>query len=121
MADYTQDAADALAAVADAGAAVTFTFTTPGTYDESTDTWSTPTTDTVTGSAIEIPGNPMTYQALSLVRSKAPSLFFAPDTYGDLPDAGYVVTWGGVAYTVKDVQPLQPDGMAIAATIVVAV
>lgn len=121
MADYTQTHADALADVADAGASVTFTFTSPGTYDATTDTWSTPTTTTVTGSAVEVKGNPDTYERLSLVHSSAPSLFFTPDTYGSLPRPGYTVTWNSIAYTVKDVDPLAPDGTPIAATIVVGV
>lgn len=121
MGNYASDHSDALATVADAGAAATFTLTSPGTYDESTGTWSTPTTSTVTGSAVEVGGDPDTYERLSLIRSSAPSLFFTPDTYGSLPTVGYTVTWGGVSYTVKDVLPLSPDGTAIAATILVAV
>lgn len=120
MADYTTDHADALADVTDAGAAVTFTLQSPGTYNESTDTWTTGATTTVSGYAVEVKADPDTYERLSLVRSQAPSLFFTPTTYGDLPTPGYSVPWGGKTYTVKDVAPLSPDGTAIAATVVIA-
>ena len=62
---------------------------------------------------------------------------FVPTTYGDVPDLGYTTTWGGetrrwadtfgwgdvktqsFVYTVKQVQPLAPDGTVIMARIVV--
>lgn len=121
MGNYAETHAGALADVADAGAAVTFSLTTPGTYDAATDTYTTPTTATVAGFAIEVAGDPDTYKALSLVRSSAPSLFFTPSTYGALPAVGYTVTWNSIVYTVRDVSPLSPDGTPIAATIVVSV
>lgn len=121
MGKYADTHASALLDVAEAGSAVTFTHATPGTYDATTDTYTTPTTTTVTGYAIEVAGDPDTYKALSLVRSSAPALFFMPDTYGSLPNVGDTVTWNSTAYTVRDVSPLAPDGTAIGATIVVSV
>ncbi len=38
-----------------------------------------------------------------------------------MPKPGYAVTWGGKDYTVRDVTPLSPDGVAIAASVVVSV
>lgn len=120
MADYAADHADALASVADAGAAVTFTLESPGTYVEATDTFTPTTMTTCSGYAIEVAGNPETYDRLSLVLSSAPSLFFTPSTYGDLPRPGYGTIWNAKPYTVKDVLPLAPNGPAIAATVVIA-
>lgn len=120
MSDYSVDHASTLLDVADAGAAVTFSYTTAGTYDPLTDTTSGAEAATVTGSAIESKSSPIRYQALGLVQSEAPTLFFVPDTYGEIPPLGATVTWGGIDYTVKDVDPLAPAGVAIAASIVVA-
>lgn len=120
MVDYTSIHANALSAVQGAGASVTFSLTTPGTYDSATDTWSSPSTLTVTGSAVQIAGDPDTYDRLKLIRSIAPSLFFTPDTLGDLPAPGYKAAWASDNYVVRDVQPLAPNGTAVAATVVIA-
>lgn len=120
MSDYTTVHANALSAVQGAGASVTFTHTSPGAYDDATDTYSTPTTSTVTGSAVQVAGDPDAYDRLSLIRSVAPSLFFTPDTLGALPAPGDSASWGSDTYVVKDVQALSPNGTAIAATVVIA-
>ena len=119
-ASYATEHAGAYADVLAAGAAVTFSAITPGTYDGATDTWSTPTTATVAGAAVRVRGNPLTYQALELVQGEAPTLLFAPATYGALPALGAAVTWGGVVYTVRSVEPVSPSGSAILARVVVA-
>lgn len=120
MSIYTSDHAGALADLAEAGASVTFTFASPGTYTASTGLFSGDTTTTVTGAAIRIAGNPLRYQALGLTQTEAPTLLFAPTTFGSLPVLGASVTFGGVTYTVRDVEPLALDGTAILANIVVA-
>ena len=120
MTDYSADHASALVDVADAGTAVTFTRATPGTYDGTTDTWTAASATTVTGSAVEDTPNKDVYDALSLTQSSARTLFFVPDTYGALPLPGYGVTWAGAHYTVRAVDPIAPDGIAIAASIVVS-
>ena len=120
MSQYAATHARAYATVARKGAAVTFTRTTPGTYDPATDTTSAPTITTITGSAVRVTGSPDTYRALSLIESQAPTLLFAPATYGSLPKQGDKVVWGGVTLTVKDVSPLEPDGTPITANIVVS-
>jgi hypothetical protein len=82
----------------------------------------TPTTSTVTGSAIQVRGDPDTYKRLELIRSQAPTLFFTPTTYGELPAPGDTVVWpatNGQTYTVRDVDPIAPDGVAIAARVVI--
>ena len=98
--------------------AVTFTRTTQGSYDPETDT-ATKTTTTVTGRAMRVRGNPHRYDALGLVESKAPTLFFVPQTYGETPAPGDVVTWESEQYTARDVLPIAPDGVTIAARIII--
>lgn len=120
MSDYTADHAGALADVTADGAAVTFTLQVPGPHDPATGTFAAGTTTTVTGSAIQLDARPETYRALGLVETEARTLFFTPTTYGSLPALKSSVTWGGVAYTVRDVAPLAPDGFAIAAEVTVA-
>lgn len=110
---YATDHADALADVTDAGAAITWSITTPGTYDETTDTYTTPVTTSCAGSAIEVDGDPNEYRDLELIQSNPVTLFFTPTTYGDMPSLGMTGTWGGVARTVKKVRRLSPDGTAI--------
>ena len=116
---YEADHAGALADVTEAGAAVTFTNASPGTYDAATGVWVTPVETTVTGYAIRTRGNPDDYRELSLVESKAPTLLFTPDTFGEVPDLGYTVVWSGTTFTAKMVTPLEPDGNAILARIVI--
>jgi hypothetical protein len=120
---YATTHASASRTVASKGAAVSFTLTTPGTYDASTDTYTTPTTATVNGSAVRVAAKASAdvqkYAALGLVQSEAPCLFFTPTTYGSLPLPGYQVTWNSIVYTARDVDPIAPNGVAIAARIVV--
>ena len=117
---YADDATGARNDLADAGASVTFTQQTPGVYDEATDTFTGAATVTVAGSAVEVGGDPNVYAALELVQSEAPTLLFSSSTYGALPALGASVTWGGAVYTVRSVDAVAPDGVAILATIVVA-
>jgi hypothetical protein len=116
---YAATHARAAALVARKGAAVTFTLSSPGTYDATTDTYSTPTTSTVAGHAVRVSGNPIKYQSLGLVQSEAPTLLFAPSTFGSQPSLGMTTSWGGVTYTVADVEPVEPDGNAIVCEVVV--
>ena len=100
--------------------AVTFTHTLPGTYDAGTGVWSTPTTETVSGPAMQVSGDPDVYRDLSLVEAEAPTLFWAPNTYGDAaPGLGWTVTWANTVYTVRSVQVLAPDGVVITARLVI--
>lgn len=99
---------------------LTFTRTTL-TYNEATDT-NTEVDTTITGSAIQVKGDPQKYRDLGLVLSTMPTLLFAADTYGDAVEPGDVVTWpetGGSAYTVKDVDPVAPDGVYIVARVII--
>ena len=98
--------------------AVTFTRTAQGSYDAATDT-ATLSTSTIVGTAVQVQGDPHRYAALGLVESKAPTLIFVPNTYGDTPEPGDVVTWQSQEYTVRDVTPAAPDGVTIAARVII--
>ncbi|MBA3890494.1 MAG: hypothetical protein H0X64_08180 [Gemmatimonadaceae bacterium] len=121
---YAAEHADALAELRAAGAPVTFTSWTPGVYDPSTATRSARVPITVTGYALRVkPSSQLDrakYQALELITSEAVTLLFAPDEYGRLPELGATADFAGVRYTVRDREPIAPDGVAIMARIVVA-
>jgi hypothetical protein len=117
---YATDHADALLDVADAGEAITFTLSSPGTYDATTDTYTSASTSTIAGYAIQDEGDPEQYKALDLIEAAAPTLFFTPSTYGTLPDERYTGVWNSETYTVRSVSPIAPDGTAIAARIVIS-
>ena len=116
---YTADHAGALADVADAGAPVSFAFTSPGT--EQTDgTFSSGTTTTVNGQATEEGGDAEEYRRLSLAPSAAPRLFFVPTTEGDTPAVGASCTWGGTAYIARSVKAYRPAGLTLFAYVIIA-
>lgn len=102
------------------GAPVSFSMTTAGSYDATTDTSSAPATVTVAGKAMQIEGDPDLYKSLELIESENPTLLFQPDTPGQLPALGSSVSWGGHSFTVKNITPLAMDGTATAARIVVS-
>lgn len=116
---YAADSASALEDVRAAGANVEFTLAV-NTYDPATDATTPGAPIVVTGAAIRVKGNPLVYQRLSLIESEAPTLFVVPDVYGRFPPLTASVTWGGIGYTVKNVDPVAPDGVAIAARVVIA-
>lgn len=117
---YATDHASALADISAAGAAVTFTRAKSTIYVAETDANYAVTPTSIPGFAVRVRGNPLKYQALSLIQSEAPALLFAPSTLGGLPLPGDTVTWGGEVYTVRDVDPESPDGVAIIATVIIA-
>ena len=89
----------------------------------------TPAETTITGSAIQVRGDPQRYRALDLNLSTMPTLFFTPTDYeleANGPDfvmPGDTVPWPSSTspvYTVRDVSPIAPDGVVIAARIVIA-
>lgn len=119
MSIYAEDHASALADVTEAGAAVTWSKTTPGTYTEATDSWSTPVTTSCAGSAVEDEGDEQMYRDLELIQSNPITLFFTPTTFGDLPTLDMTGTWAGATRSIKKIKPLRPDGTAIGMWLVV--
>lgn len=97
----------------------TFTRTTQ-TEDETTGLV-TATTTTITGNAIRVRGSPETYRALGLIDSEAPTLLFTPDLYdsANRPAPGDTVVWESLTWTVRDVNPVAPDGITIIARVVI--
>jgi hypothetical protein len=102
------------------GAPVAFGKLVPGEYDSATDTTLPPTTLTVTGTAMQIEGDPDLYARLQLIEQDNPTLLFNPDTVGVLPVLGMTVSWGGETLTVKVITPLAMNGTPTAAKIVVS-
>jgi hypothetical protein len=119
MTAYASDHAGAYADVASAGSAVTFTKSVQGAQDPATGLFTDPTTVTVAGVALRVKGDPQRYRDLGLTESAAPTLLFVPATYGETPPLGATGVFGGETYTVRDVNPLAPDGTAVLAKVVV--
>jgi hypothetical protein len=86
----------------------------------------TPTVTTVTGAAIQVRGIPQRYAALGLTLATMPTLFFTPTDYNLAAGSdqfvlpGDVTTWAGQVAVARDVDPIAPDGVVIAARIVVS-
>jgi hypothetical protein len=119
MTTMTRLHARVFALLARKGQRATFARELAGDYDPLTDTFSGASSNYVTGRAMRVTGDPTRYQALELVPSEAPTLIFAPDTVGALPSPGASIAFGGVVYTVRDVVPVAPDGVALFAQIIV--
>lgn len=117
---YAEDHADALATVREDGVAVAFTADTPGTLNEATGQFGESAGSSIPGFAIRKKGDLEQYAALGLDPTESPTLFWVPETYGHVPALGMACTFGGKPYTVKAVDPLAPDGVAIAADVIIA-
>ncbi len=88
------------------------------THDRATDTFTT-TETTIPGVAMRVRGDPAAYRTLELVESEAPTLLWVPQTYGQTPRPGDLLTWNSLEYTVAEVFPLAPDGVTIHARIII--
>lgn len=116
---YTGEYTGALQDVAAAGAAVIFRGTGPSTYNEVTEVGAAGTPTSVTGKAIKSRSSYKRHEALKLVITATLTLFFVPDTINTLPTHKMTVEWAGENWTVEDVDPVAPDGIAIAARIII--
>ena len=96
---------------------VTWTRTTT-TEDRSTGVVTT-STSTITGEAIKVRGEPQRYRALGLVESEAPTLLFAPATYGDRIKPGDRTTFRSQVFTARECHHLEPDGVVIQTRVIV--
>lgn len=83
-------------------------------------------TSTITGSAIQVRGDSARYRDLGLVLSTMPTLLVTPSAYplkantDEFVLPGDTVEWNDQTLTVKDVDPVAPDGYVIVARIIVA-
>lgn len=112
--------ADAIGAVPDdLKTTVTFTRSTPGSYDPLTDASSGPTVTSVVGTAVQVPGDLDQYKALGLVSTSARTLVFVPDTVGESPLEGDSIVWASDGYTVRSVDPTEPAGTTLAVRVVI--
>lgn len=121
MPTFAQVHANSLRAFDLWAASVTFTLQSPGTYDATTDTWSSGSAATVVGKAYRVTGDPKVYAGLELIEADAPTLLFRPTTYAQVPALNSTCSWNSTTYTVKHVSVVSPDGSAILARVVVAV
>lgn len=117
---YAADHAAALADLRAAGARVVFAAPTGRTHDPATGMLTGGAPGLVPGAAIRVRGNPTRYEALRLVESEAPTLLVALDDYSATVPLGAQVAFGQVTYTVRDVEPVAPDGTPIVLRVVVA-
>ena len=104
MTKYGTDHAGAYADIKNAGAEVSFR----------------KKTTTVSGSALQIRGDPEEYEALKLVQKEALTLLFVAETYGDSPLLGAFCEWGELRYQVEASRKLAPDGTAVLSRVIVS-
>lgn len=118
MSVYAGDHAEVYDSLLAAGASVAFALTAT-TRTASTGAVASTTTTTVSGAAIRVRGDRLKYKDLGLVESDAVTLLFSPATRGALPALGASVTWGSVAYVVKEVEvAIAIDGTALLARVI---
>ncbi len=118
---YDTTHGNALSLVKRKGAAVTFTNALPGTEDPETGLFTASSSSTVAGQAVRVAGDPKIYEALNLVEANSPTLLFVPTTFGGAVTLGSTLTWSSVSYTVRQANPIAPDGTNIAWRVVVEV
>lgn len=107
--------------------ALSFTREKPGTFDGTTEQWTSPPSETsIACKGIEVGADPERYAALGLSLETMPTLFVIPDVYplkaftAEFILPGDRTTWNGVSMIVKSVDPVAPDGGVVSARIVVA-
>jgi hypothetical protein len=121
---YLADAQGAQADIADAGAAVTFTRATKSGYDPVTGASSSTVTTATSVAIAKVPrgADAERIRGLSLVGKRTVVLLVAGLRLAAyVPQADDVVTWAGADYVVRDVSPLNVDGVtAILYTVIAA-
>lgn len=101
------------------GEAVTCTKITPPAVDSGTGESGAPTTATVSGYAIERPGERKDYGAGGLTQQDTRTLEFVPDTAGEEPARGATLSWAGQTYTVASVDPKTISGTVKGSVLVI--
>lgn len=104
-------------AVASRGADVVFDTTSTESFDETAEAAET-NASSITGKAVEVPGDPEIYAGLELIHSEPVTLIFIPSVIGSIPPLGSTVAWAGVVRTVRDRMPYRPAGIAVAARLI---
>jgi hypothetical protein len=102
------------------GCAVTFTHSTPGTYDPHHGAQHAADHDDGRGLRHADRGRPGSLYGAQPDRVRQPDAPLHAATRGVLPLLGFVVPWGGETLTVKNIKPLAMAGVATAARIVVS-
>lgn len=105
--------------VAKNGRAVVFAPDGVTNYDPLTDT-STPPSGSVSGVAIDVKPDLQEYRANGWIVGRTRTLFFVPDTYGQLPEQDMTVSLEGQTFFLKQRVPIAPDGVPIAARLVLS-
>jgi hypothetical protein len=126
MSEYTAIALRALATIRRKGGPVSFPSGTAPAYDADTDSWSPDLRTVATGSAVQIDGDPDRLAVLSLVVVNPVTLLIAAEGWTTAAGASVAftpimpttMTWAGEVYAVKDIDPIAPNGRAIAWTVV---
>jgi hypothetical protein len=119
MSIYAATATRTLATIKKKGAPVVFDGAgTPATYDPLTDLWSGGSPAQATGSAVQVPGDPDQFRALSLVLVNPVTLLVAASGLAIVPVPGNTFTWAGTKYTVRHSEPVAPDGVPILHTVI---
>jgi|SRR5690606_12254112 len=118
MVNYEAKHAKALKKVQNGGAPVTFTKTVPGSYDPVTQEHTQPSEITVSGSAVEIPGDPEEYAASDLIPRNPVTLIFVPAERGQELEQNMVCEWAGLNRSVFQRFPIRPDGVVIATRVI---
>jgi len=101
------------------GTRVTVAREATGAYDPATDTFEDSTFRYVTGLAMRIDGDPTRYETLGIKQTDAPTLVFVPDAAGTMPTPGSTLAFASVVYTVRDVDVIAPQGIALFARLIV--
>ena len=102
------------------GVPVTFTKETPGAYNASADTYSTPTTSSVVGRGVQLCDDAIELRAAGLTVGESVTILFIPDTIGDEPELLSQLTWHGLVRTVRLMHPFRPDGNSIGTKVVLS-
>lgn len=108
---YEKDARDTYATLAKEGGTVTLFDVTPRTYDEDTRQWSGGDPVVATQPAMQLEDDPKRFEARNLRVTDPLTLFIAAWQIGIVPAPLKTLQWGSRVATIKDVEPLNIDGL----------
>jgi hypothetical protein len=78
---------------------------------------------TIPGQGVFVRGDPKRYERLQLRQGEARTIKWAPDVYGQTPDPapGDRCAFSDKSWDVRDVDPINPDGVALVFASIVVV